>query len=253
MKNKQIEYLCASIDDDVVKADRQLMPVYTNFYNLAEQRAIENFLSKTDNVTYKKTGGYDQAERCIFCLYSIFIDYNSFECSPIKVLVLKWDGRYYQVTHRDVLGAILGLGIKREVIGDIIIEDDIAYVFVIESIAPFIIQNLMKIGSTSVVVTCCEIDEVEIKGPNIKSINAVIPSLRLDCITGVGFNMSRTKSIAMIKAGNVMVNWKVCTKPAFNIEPGDIITIRGKGRIRYRDMARKTKKGKLVIELDRYV
>lgn len=253
MGNKKLDYLYGSIDDDIIKAGKWQIPVYTNFFNLAEQAAVERVLMKADDVKYIKLGGYKSAERCIFCIYSVFIDYDAFNYIPIKVLVINWNGEYYQIKHRDVLGAILGLGIKREVIGDIIIEDDTAYVFVLENIAPFIIQHLIKVGPASTRVECRDIDEVEVKGPNVKSINAVVPSIRLDCIAGAGFGMSRTKSVSMIRAGRVMLNWETCTKAAQEIEPGDIITIRGKGRIRYRDMISTTRRGRFSVEIERFI
>lgn len=253
MNGKKREYLYASIDDDVMKADRQLIPVYTNFFNLAEQKIVEKFLNKYDSIKYSKLGGYGHAERCIFCIYSVFIDYDISHYTPIKVLAISWDERYYEIGHRDVLGAILGLGIKRDVVGDIIIDEDIAHVFVLEDISKFILKYLIKVGSAPVNVECFNTGEVEVKGPDIKLLKAVIPSSRLDCLTSAGFGVSRSKSVTMVKSGRVMVNWEVCTKPSYDIEPGDIITIRGRGRIRYKGIIRRTKKEKLFVEIERYI
>lgn len=253
MNNKKLEYLYASIEDDITMAIRQQIPIYTNFFNLAEQRQIERILKNVDDVRYLKIGGYEEAERCIFNIYSIFIDYDIFSYTPIKVLKISWNGTYNRVGHRDVLGAILGLGIKREIVGDIIIEEDIAYVFILEDMVNFVVQNLAKVGAASVAVDFLDIGEIDIEAPKLKSINAIVPSLRLDCITSAGFGMSRTKGVSLIKAGRVMLNWEPCTKPAQEIEPGDIITIRGKGRIKYKDIIRMTKKDKLSVEIERYV
>lgn len=253
MISKELEYLYSSIEDDIKRAIRRQIPIYTKFFNLAEQRHIENILSSVDDVKYLKIGGYENAERCIFNIYSVFIDYDIFNYIPIKVLKVSWNGVYYRIGHRDVLGAILGLGIKREVVGDIIIEDDMAYVFVLENMTNFLAQNLTKVGAASVIVECLDTDEIDIETPKLESINVVVPSLRLDCIASAGFRISRTKVVSMIKTGRAMINWEACTKPAQEIEPGDIITIRGRGRIKYKDIIRKTKKEKLSVEIERYV
>ncbi|HHW70166.1 MAG TPA: hypothetical protein GX392_02325 [Clostridiales bacterium] len=254
MNNKQREYLYASIEDNIMKADRRLIPVYTNFFNLVEQKNIENFLINYDSIRYLKLGGHKYAERCLFCIYSIFIEYDiDYYVPPIKVLTISWDERYYSIGHRDVLGAILGLGIKRDIVGDIIIDGSVANVFVVENISEFIVKHLIKIGSASVEVRCHNTDEIKVKGPDIKIIKAVIPSKRLDCIVSAGFGISRTKSVNIIKSGRVMVNWEVHTKPSYVIESGDMITIRGMGRIRYKDVMRRTKKDRLLVKIERYI
>lgn len=253
MSMKKTEYLHASIEDHIAKALRQNIPVYTKFFNQAEQCYIEKLFVGADDVKYVKDGGYEEAERCIFTIYSAFIDYNMFHYIPIKALKLEWNGLYSKVEHRDILGAILGLGIKREIIGDIIVDDHMAYVFVVEDMAHYIAQNLQRVGTASVTVECFDIEEIDVIVPKPKSIVSVVPSLRLDCIVSAGFGMSRNKSLSMVKAGRVMLNWEVCTKPAQEVEPGDIITIRGKGRIRFRNTIRMTKKNRLSIEIERYM
>lgn len=253
MDNKKAKYLYASIEDDIKKAIRQQIPIYTNFYNLAEQSYIERILTSVDDVKYLKLGGYEDAERCIFSIYSVFIDYDISNYIPIKVLKLSWNGKHNKIGHRDVLGAILGLGIKREVVGDIIVKEDMAFAFLQEDMASFVVQNLTKVGAASVTIKALDIDEVEIEAPKSKTINAIVPSLRLDCITSAGFRISRTKSASLIQAGRVMLNWEPCVKPAQEIEPGDVITIRGRGRIRYKAIKRTTKKNKLSVKIERYV
>lgn len=253
MNMKKTEYLHASIEDHITKALRQNIPIYTKFFNLAEQSHIEKLFVGVDDVKYIKNGGYEEAERCIFTIYSAFIDYNMFNYTPIKALKIEWNDMYYRVEHRDILGAILGLGIKREIVGDIIVEDHIAYVFVVEDMAHYIAQNLQKVGAASVTIECFDTEEIDVIVPRPKSIVSVVPSLRLDCVVSAGFGISRTKGLSMVKAGRVMLNWEVCTKPAEDVEPGDIITIRGKGRIRYIDIIRTTKKNKLSIEIERYM
>lgn len=248
-----MKFIHASIEDQIERAIRQDIPIYTKFFNRSEQNYIEQFLSRTDDIVYKVFGGYDQAERCIFAIYNPFVDYDISGYMPIEVLRIEWPSQYNQIGHRDILGSILGLGIKREVIGDIIVGDSMAYAFVIEEMSHYIVQNLVKIGNASVKVECLDIGEVDIKAPTPESIMAVVASLRLDCIVGAGFGLSRTKSLALVKSGRVMLNWEVCVKPSQSIESGDIITIRGMGRVRYLDIVRRTRKDRLSIEIERYM
>lgn len=252
MNNKEFYYLLADIKDKVEAAINRNMPIHTRFYNLAEQHHIEQSLMNADHVSYIKLGGYEGAERCIFAIYPVILDYASYYLEPIKVLKIGWNEIYHKIGHRDILGALLGLGIKREILGDIIVNKSDAYVFVLDNMLSYIRTNLLQVGNASVIIQEVKTSEVDIKMSTPKSIESVVPSLRLDCIVSAGFRISRTRSVAMIKEGRVMLDWSLCQKPSKLIDLGAVITIRGMGRIKFTDIIRTTQRDNLYIKIEVY-
>ncbi|NMA95230.1 MAG: hypothetical protein GX974_04235 [Clostridiales bacterium] len=252
MDNKELHYLLANVENKIEIAVRRNMPIHTKFYNLAEQHHIENMLRGMDEIKYNRLGGYEKAERCIFAIYPILLEYDLYYLEPIKVVKINWNDDYYNIGHRDILGAILGLGIEREVLGDIIVNKNNAYVFVIDNMIRYISENLSQVGSAFVSTECLGISDIQIKVVPPKIIASVVPSLRLDCIISAGFKMSRTKSTNLIREGRVLLNWNPCHKPGRAIDPGDVITIRGMGRIRFIDTVRITQRDNLYIEIEIY-
>ena len=157
-----------------------------------------------------------------------------------------------QLTHRDYLGAILNMGIARSKIGDIFLKDTGAYVFCTSSIAGFICNELYSVKHTLV---HCEIiipSEDELK-PKFKEITSTVASLRLDAFLSVAFNCSRSSLTAYIDGGKTFINGKLVTKAAALLKETDIVSVRGKGRFIVSEIKNTTKKGRIVVAIQKYV
>ena len=221
---------------------------YSDFLNLYEQTLLYDEIKR--NVTLY--GGFPEAERKIAC----FGNENEFGYEPnppVKIICIKPLSKKFSddLTHRDFLGSLIGLGIKRETLGDIIITENVGYVFCLDSISQYIIDNLFKVRHTSVSCEICDsIPENALPQP--KEDVVIVSSLRLDVgISGI-YNISRTKSSALVDGEKVFINGRLITSSSKNIELGDTVSVRGYGRFRYVDILGDTRKGRTRILCEIY-
>ena len=235
--------------------------VYTDFLGLAEQNLFYSMTREFPAVSYSCYGGTASAER--FCIafdgrasvsglkktepeeYYLF----PIVCVCITPSSLKFSEA---LTHRDFLGALLHLGITRSKIGDIFIKEGKAYVFCIESIAEFICKELFAVKHTLV---HCEVStpEEELLRPVVKELTSTVASLRLDSFLSVAFQGSRSSLTAFIDGGKTYVNGRLATKAGMQLEEGDIVSVRGKGRFAVHEIKNLTKKGRIVVTINKYI
>ena len=235
--------------------------VYTDFLGLAEQNLFYSSVKEFPAVSYSCYGGVNGAER--FCIafdgreavsglkQTEAEEYYLFPivCISITPSSLKFSDK---LTHRDFLGALLHLGISRAKIGDIYIKGNRAYVFCTESIAEYICRELCTVKHTLV---HCEItvpDEEELT-PEFKEITSTVASLRLDAFLSVAFQTSRSSLTAFIDGGKTYINGRLATKAGAQLEEGDIVSVRGKGRFIVSEIKNMTKKGRIVVTINKYI
>ena len=147
----------------------------------------------------------------------------------------------------------MGLGIKREKIGDILIAEERCLVFVVENIADYIVENLDKVGRKGVRLRKAEIGELEVPQKKIEIINATVSALRVDSIVAAAIRTSRSSVLSVIAEGRVFVNWTQQDSPSAKIKPGDVFSVRGKGRFRLSEEINETKKGRLGVRIEKMV
>lgn len=194
-------------------------------------------------------GGYDMAERMI-AGFGEDIENSDF---PIKILAITPVKQKFADTlsHRDFLGGLMNLGIKREMLGDIIVNDNCAYLFCLEQIAEYIKDNLCRVKHTSVNVTEIEsLPDDIIKEP--ESIELVVSSLRADVMVSAVYKLSRSNTSKLFSAGKIFVNSKLTESTSYQIKENDIISVRGFGRFSFSNQLRTTKKDRLVVEIKKY-
>lgn len=218
------------------------------------QNIAETITAHYERLTMEAWGGYTGAERVkVAFVDSDFLDYASSLDFALAVIVIKWDSRYSRLSHRDVLGALTGLGIKREVLGDIIMAGEECYVVADDSMAAYIVQNLAEIGQASVSAAFASFDDIPAKEEKVKEIRATVASLRLDAIAAAGYGMSRTRMADDIVAAKVKINWQEAKSPSQAVKVGDVISMRGRGRVEVVEIPGQTKKGRYSILLRRFI
>ncbi|MEL7510160.1 MAG: photosystem II S4 domain protein, partial [Cyanobacteria bacterium J06554_1] len=154
---------------------------------------------------------------------------------------------------RDFLGALLGTGIVREKVGDIIVLGERgAQLIVVPELVDFLQMSLTQVRSVPVKTKPIDWNELRVREPKKKEMTTVEASMRLDAVASAGFGMSRSKMADMITAGDVRVNWKSITQSSHPLKSGDLVAIRGKGRLEIGDVMI-TKKQRYRIGLTRYV
>ena len=166
---------------------------------------------------------------------------------------VSWDARYRLLSHRDVLGSLMGLGISRERFGDIIMQDDGAVILADTPLLQYLKQNFTKIAMVAVSVEEMPLSDIAPRQEKVKEIKTTVASLRLDAIASSGFGISRTKAAEAIKGERVQVNWQPAKGPSQDVQEGDVISLRGKGRMELTQITGTSRKGRIGVLLKRYM
>ncbi|MCU6695876.1 RNA-binding protein [Laedolimicola ammoniilytica] len=226
--------------------------VFSDFLNLNELNIFQSLRGEFSYLETETFGGYELAERQIAVFRPeapvFYADY------PVKCLkVTPLNAKFAEdLNHRDYLGAVLNLGIDRACLGDILVEEDAAYLFCLERMADFIRDNLIRIRHTSVYVEQVEAENFHYE-PKYKEVSGTVASVRLDKLLALAFNASRSSLTGLIEGGKVFVNGKLVTSNGYEPKEGDLISVRGMGRFRFRETGGQSKKGREYVILWRYI
>lgn len=194
------------------------------------------------------SGGYEEAERMRLFFLPDYLDAEFFPYDEnLTALYVKCP--FGTPTHRDYLGALMGLGIKRETLGDILVFEGYTYIICTPQIAPFIIENLTKVGRFGVKCELCDLSEIKAPEPIFNTITGTVASLRADAVTAIAFNISRTTAAEFIKEGRLAVDHLEELSPSREIDVNTLISLRGYGRARLVSLGGMSRKGRQFIEL----
>ena len=228
------------------RANERGYSVFSDFLGLSE---ISEISAMRFSVPVTLWGGYDNAERCVACFghREYFADKSDY---PIKCILIKPVNQKFADTlsHRDFLGSLMGLGIRREVLGDIIISENKGYLFCLETIADYIIENLTQVRHTTVECELTDNIPTDIL-PQPENLEIIVSSERLDVIVSAIYKMSRSQVLPIFHTEKVFVNGIVKTSPSATLNVGDKVSVRGFGRFIYNGVLRHTKKDRLVISV----
>ena len=249
---KEEQFLLNRLLDLAKRAYMSGRPEYSDFLNLNEQ---DNFLTNKSNlppVNYSLFGGHNYAERKILCFEPA--DYYGTKDVPIVAIKCSPVNSKFSdnLTHRDYLGALMSLGINRNVLGDILIDGNNAYIICLNSICEYILENLLKIKHTIITTEKIMLDELTNIEPVLKEITGFISSNRLDAIISVAHNISRSKATEYISQGKVFINSKLVNSNSYTLKEKDIVSVRGLGRFIFNNIIITTKKNRLMISISKY-
>lgn len=223
----------------------------SDFLNPFEIKNAISIVNSESNLKYSIDGGYDESERSVINIFPYYME----EAEDDSIRFLRIDGnfKFRTVSHRDYLGSILGLGIKREKIGDILVHEDYCQIIVDSDICDFILMNFEKVGRNTIKVS--EISRNELIKPmqaySEKSVS--VSSLRLDNIICSAFNMSRQESEKFIKSDFVQVDYEKINTPSKMVSEGALISVRRKGKFILKEIGGTSKKGKIRVLISIYV
>ena len=217
----------------------------TKFLNEREAELLEFVIGKHSDVFlyFSHISDNDEYRRAVISPFEIEPDFK------IKLLKLKYNQKYTKLDHRHLLGNIMGLQIERNMIGDILIsKEGNVYIVSSEEMAEFIISNLTVIDHQPIELSY----SYELVGdftPNYDIKKYYVNSLRVDLIISERFNISRSQSLESIKAGNLKINQRKELRPVCNVKEGDMISLKGKGRMKVISIGGTSKSGKIIVEL----
>ncbi len=234
-----------NILDKIFRASLNQQPIWTDFFDPGVITLSEPILRQVPEMKIIKTGGFPSAERCRFIAVPDWYQEEHID-HEIGFLKISQSKHGANLNHRDYLGAILGLGIKREKIGDLIISEHSCQVVLVSDLLDYVRFNLKKVGNSSINIEIA--DKVEQLEAESQEIISSVASMRLDVILAAGFNISREKAAQLIKGEKVKLNYLACPNVATVVKAGDLISCRGKGRIQILDLLGETKKGRTRVK-----
>ncbi|WJH33094.1 YlmH/Sll1252 family protein [Paenibacillus sp. CC-CFT747] len=238
--------------DWIERAARQHDVKRTDFLDPRQAVILTALANREADVALHLNGGYAQAERKRAILTPDYRD-PSDESPGIQVLsVTSGDDKFLALDHGDYMGAILGLGIKRDKIGDIHVLEAGCHCLVAEEIADFIRLNLQQVHRVHVMTELLPLDRLQTTAVEFEEMNLSVASLRLDGIVSDVCRLSRAKAVVPIKAGRCRVNWKVEEDPSKPLKEGDVVSLQGFGRFKVLEVEGVTKKGRMRLKVGRY-
>ncbi|NMB01183.1 MAG: photosystem II S4 domain protein [Firmicutes bacterium] len=226
-------------------------PQTTDFYDPYERKVALSVLGSIPEVGALTQGGYKQAERARLIIYPQFYLAETIP-SSLRVLEAHGNFSFQEVTHGDYLGSILGTGLKRSKIGDILVLSEGCQAIVATEVCDYLLTHWDKVHRVPITVKEIDEEQLAVEPERIKEIKATVASLRLDAVAAEGYGTSRSKMVREIKAERVKLNWKVVANPALAIKEGDVLSIRGRGRVVVAEVRGTTRKGRTSILLHRY-
>ena len=237
----------ARVSDMFTLAQRTCMPRFLGFLTESEQSQAIKILS-SDNAKFKIWGGYEQAQRVMLACLPDWCDEPEYPISALTFRFRNCDS----LTHRDFLGSLMALGITRESVGDILVEQGRAVLFISSDIADFVKSQLEKVGRVGVDIENGFSEPLPQQGV-LTAFSDTVASMRLDCVVSALINSSRKSALELIEGGMVSICSVVCEKSARIVKSGENVTVRGKGKFFIDSADEFSKKGRIILKYSKYV
>lgn len=240
------DLLLGHMEDLAAKAVKTGM-VASRFLTPAEAESVAAYFTRRHDVELSFDGGYEGAER----VRAVFLnpDWGEYDRNTL-LTALKIECRPQdKLGHRDILGALMALGIERDTIGDIVAETPPAILVCLPELGGFIIENLVQAGRVGVSVSAISLSEIPPRSENLRIITDTVASLRLDSVLCTAFSLSRSKASDIISSGRVNLNHTLCLQPAKELREGALLSVRGLGRARLLEVGGVSKKGRIFIRV----
>ena len=240
------------LDELAIRAAKTGRAQFTRFLEPSLLEAVRR-AAGGQRVQVKTFGGYPDAERVMAAFYD---DDEPAETDfPLRVLRITWNAKFASPVHRDLLGAVMGLGIEREATGDIVLgrwrDEPCAALFATVEMADYIAANLDSAGRAAIKVEIA--DELpELTPPEGREIRVTVQTPRLDAVVAAGYNLSRAQAQRLVNAGLVKLNHVPEMHTDAQLKPGDLISARGYGRLRIDEAPGQTRRGRQALLLFRY-
>ncbi|WP_444684140.1 RNA-binding protein [Alkalicoccus luteus] len=222
----------------------------TDFLDPRQQFIVTSLTGQGNAVRCAFFGGADKAERRRALLYPDYIEPEKslFELAAFE---LDFPSKFVRMTHPQVLGALLSLGLKRGKFGDIMISSNAVQFVTCADTADYVEQHFREAGRAPVLPKRIELSELKLPDEETTDVQVTVSSLRLDTVTSELYRLSRAKTKPLIQQEKVKVNWKITDDPSFRIEEGDMISVRGMGRCKIVALGGTTRKGNTVLKAEK--
>lgn len=248
--------------------DKTLLAAVLDKYDAAASRGVPSctkFLSPELQVRvgamldymkaeYTIFGGGEGYERCVACFLPEWADESwlTGADSPLAAVRARFKSDR-ELTHRDILGSLMGLGLQREAVGDIYLQEDCCVFVVLREVAAFVVQNMTSAGRVSLRPELIPLSELPAREVKFETRRDSVMSMRLDGVVAAAFNLSRNSADELIKAGRVSLDHLECLKGDKTVHSGSIISVRGMGKVQIEETGTTSRRGRMGIEVKKFV
>lgn len=249
------KYLLARVLDKLEESEKKNILTFTRFLNEQQKILVGNILRNSEHSRHHFFGGYQDARRAVLIFLPDYLELEHImddKFCPVSLIRIEYSPNI-TLSNRDFLGSLMGTGIIRETVGDILVGDGSCDIVVLKEIAPYLLANVESVGRVKIKAYPASLKILKIPEEKYLLIQDTVASLRLDNVVSSGFSLSRSKAGEFIKAGRVSFNSLECTKLDKPVNEGDAIALRGKGKINIQNIGNKTKKGRTVIIVKKYI
>ena len=233
------------------QAQQKDIVLFSDFLNLNEQNIFKQGISEL-YCGFEMSGGFQNSERQMIAFLPDALCYTwNYPITCLKIMPL--NRRFAdELSHRDVLGSLMNLGIERSMLGDILVENNLIYVFCQEKIADYICEELTRIKHTSIYIEKSDSSKVAVT-PKTEVLEGIVTSNRLDSIIACICKISRSQASEWIQGGKVFINSKIILNTTYECKLSEIISVRSVGRFLFQGAYGETRKGRLKIQYEKYI
>jgi RNA-binding protein YlmH len=245
----QKDFLLKQIEDAALQASERGGRVFFGFYEPAVQLAVEREIARYPQADCLFFGGSEYCERKMLSVFRKGSAPAEGEFPIACVQFAIGEG----ASHRDVLGALTGLGVEREKVGDIHFKDGLCQFFAPSALAGYFVDSLTGVGSQKVSPKQVELSSAFESEPEFSDLEVVVSSLRIDTILHNAYRLSRSDAADYVKNDKVQINHRPCLKPSALLKEGDVVSVRSKGRLAVGPILATTKKGNYRLRLRKFI
>ena len=240
--------------DQMERAASRSIPCATQFLSPAQRAALEPLLAASGHPRCLFHGGYEGAERTVCVFLPDWLEGSDWQAEDeLAAIECAYPPTGAELTHRDLLGGLMGIGLTREKVGDILMGDTAAQIVCLKEAAPIILSQFEQAGRYRLKLREIPLSGLSPAPAQVKVIHDTVSALRLDAVLASGFSLSRGKAAEAVSAGRVSVNHRECVKPDRAVAEGDVLTCRGLGKCVLKTVGGQSRKGRIIIEMERYL
>ena len=235
------EELIRRAEDLARRCEKSGSVTHSVFLTPAEQYALSSWRPAAD-CTVLLHGGVENSERAAAFFLPDWMD--PADLDPAETIrCVKVTAHFGAPGHRDYLGSLMGLGVRREWLGDILIQDSVAHVLCLHTVEREIL-TLEKVGRCGVKTASVPLSEIPAIERKVRPVSFTVQSARFDAVLAGLFHLSRTAAADHIRAGDASLNYSECLRPDAPVEPGDVLSLRGCGKARVTELGGQSRKGR---------
>lgn len=253
-KDPEERIVLARALDQLDRAQNRSIPCATQFLSPAQRAALEPLLAACGHPKHLFHGGYEGAERTVCVFLPDWQEAEDWDAADeLSAIECAYPPTGADLTHRDLLGGLMGIGLTRERVGDILVGESAAQIVCLRDAAPIILSQFGQAGRYRLRLREIPLSALAPAPAEVKLIHDTVSTLRLDAVLSCGFSLARGKAADAVTGGRVSLNHRECLKPDKPVGEGDVLTCRGLGKCVVKEVPGQSKKGRTMLVLERYI